>query len=239
MTIDDESRPADEEVAPGRGLTSRARFAIAAVGLAAGLGAGAYVITDNLVNRSATTTEIGALAPQSPDGGAASGTPAPSVTSASVESPQVSPSSQSVAQSISPEVVKKIREAREKMAKDGVKVDHPAAPQAAQATSDVSMSTTGSLKEGGILRVVAAREDLTGQRELAYVAGGLMRHRGVLCSQTFKFSTNPAPRKRPNLVMCWRTSADRSVITMVVDPKGHPSPDKAVNALEKKWRSMK
>jgi hypothetical protein len=235
MTIDDENRAADRGAAPGRGLTSRARFAIAAVGLAAGLGAGAYVITDNLVNRGATTTEAGTPAHQPPDAGAGSWTPAPT---ASAESPQASPSSQGVAQSISPDVAKKIREAREKMAKDGVKVDRPVDPQAAQATSDVSMTTTGSLKEGGILRLVAAREDLTGQRELAYVVGGLMRHRGVLCSQTFKFSTNPVAKKRDNLLMCWRTSAKKSVIAMVVDPKGHPSPDKAVNALEKKWRTM-
>jgi hypothetical protein len=38
--------------------------------------------------------------------------------------------------------------------------------------------------------------------------------------------------------MCWRTTATKSVVAIVVDPKGKPSRDKALAAIEQKWRSM-
>jgi hypothetical protein len=221
----------------GQSSWTRTRIAVGVAGLAALLGTGAYVITDHVTDRSAATTDVGALARQAPGSSAASGSTGPA-TGASGGGPSASQSQASVRPSIPAEVVAKIQEAREKMARDGVKVDRPVVPRATMAASDVESSTTGSLKEGGILRLVTARGDLTGERELAYVAGGVERHRGVPCSQTFKFSTNPTPAKRVNLLMCWRTSAKKSVVAMVVDPEGHPSPDKAVDALEKKWRSM-
>ncbi|MDI6101619.1 hypothetical protein QLQ12_23645 [Actinoplanes sp. NEAU-A12] len=135
-------------------------------------------------------------------------------------------------------VVEGIKEARRKMAEDGVK-RMPALPQKAiPPDADFQRTTKGSLKEGGILRLLTARSDLTGQQELAGVAGGVTKYRNVPCSQTFKFSTNPAPRKRPNLLMCWRTTPKKSVVAIVVDPGGNPSREKAVRALEKKWRAM-
>ncbi len=133
---------------------------------------------------------------------------------------------------------KSIEAARERMRKDGVEVQRALTPTVPQTAEEIDMTTRGSLKSGGIVRVLAAREDLTGQRELAYVAGGVRKYRNVPCSQTFKFSTNPKPARKDNLLMCWRTTATKSVVAIVVDPKGKPSRDKALAAIEQKWRSM-
>jgi hypothetical protein len=124
------------------------------------------------------------------------------------------------------------------MRKEGVEVKRPVTPQVAQTASNIEVITMGSLKEGGIVRIMSAREDLTGQRELAYVAGGVENFRGVPCSQTFQFTTQARPAKKDNLLMCWHTTAEKSVVAIVVDSKGHPSRDKAVAAIERKWRSM-
>ena len=125
------------------------------------------------------------------------------------------------------------------MAEDGVKVSRPREPQATTAVSDLHQTDTGSLQKGGTVRIVSAKGDLTGQRELSWVAGGISKYQGADCSQTFRFSSNPKPTVKPNLLMCWRTSAEKSVVAVVVDANGKPSKEKAVSALEQRWQSMK
>lgn len=174
-----------------------------------------------------TTSDVRAVAPQ------ASGEP-----TGSRPSPPV-PSGPSATPSIDPETRRKVDEARREMAEDGVPVQRPATPRkTVTAAASIKRDTVGSLKEGGIVRIVSARGDLTGQSELGWVAGGFAKHRNVACSQTFKFASSPKPARKPNLLLCWRTSAKKSVVAVVVDPQGHPSKDKAVDALERKWRSM-
>jgi hypothetical protein len=222
---------ANESDAGGGGI----RVAIGVTALAAMLGVGAFVITNHLTDKETAQAPVGGVStvPGESAQGSASASNAPTSTGAQASpSPSASP--------ISKEVRDKIEAARRKMAKDGVKVDRPLAPKVTRQLTDgdVQMTQSGSLKDGGIVRVVAAPGDLTGQRELAWVDGGVNKYRGVDCSQTFKFSTNPAPVMKPNLLLCWRTSAVKSVIAVVVDPNGHPSKDKAVKELEKKWKSM-
>ena len=203
------------------------RIAVGVVSLAALLGTGAYVITDRLTPHRDTVTDVGALAPA----------PAPGHTSTTTASPAPASALGSAA-SISPEVAAEIKKAREKAAKDGVPLIRPKPAQSTRAVTGLMRTTKGTLNEGGIVRVVSARSDLTGQQELAWVAGGVTTYGGAECSQTFRFSSSPAPVKRPNLLLCWRTSAKKSVVAIVVDPKGKPSKAKAVDLLEKKWRSM-
>jgi hypothetical protein len=213
--------------------------------MAALLGGGAYMITDRVTTSGAATTDVGALASAGSatpgmSTSLASGAPASDrpQSGAASETSQVSETPPSAAQSISPEVRKSIDVARERMRKDGVEVQRPVTPPVPQTADNIQTTTKGSLKAGGIVRILAAREDLTGQRELAYVAGGVQKYRNVPCSQTFQFSTTPAPAKKDNLLMCWRTTATKSVVAIVVDPKGKPSREKAVAAIEQKWRSM-
>ncbi|GLW32585.1 hypothetical protein Areg01_55230 [Actinoplanes regularis] len=123
------------------------------------------------------------------------------------------------------------------MAEDGVAVQHPVAPKV-KPLQDIQTTTEGSFAEGGMIRILSAHGDLTGQRELSGVAGGVEKHGNVSCSQTFKFATSPRPEKKPNLLMCWRATAEKSVAAIVIDPKGHPSHEKAAAAIEKRWNTM-
>ncbi|GIF13034.1 hypothetical protein [Actinoplanes teichomyceticus] len=242
MTSRDDDRPGDGTTAPPlprRRPGQRRALQVAGVaGLAVTLGGAAYVTTSAIVAHDATTTrDIAAVGPIT----AAPSGPTPSVAGSASASTPVRPSATtSATPSTPPDVVKKIKEAREKAARDGYEVQRPV-PQKTEGTVDpdrVETRTRGSLKEGGIVRIVAAPGDLTGQGELAWVAGGVRSYRDARCSQTFKFSTSPTPRKRDNLLICWRTSATKSVVAVVVDPQGRPSRAKALAELHKKWASM-
>ena len=43
---------------------------------------------------------------------------------------------------------------------------------------------------------------------------------------------------RPNLLLCWRTSADRSVATVLVDQKGKPSAAESVQIINREWAKL-
>ena len=232
---------------PPRG---RAKMAAGAAGLAVVLGIGAYAVTDKLVEPDdpmadrVAPAQVPVAAPPEPSTPEPS-TPAaaPSVSKAS-SPPPTSPSPAATSATPTPslpaKVAASIKAAREKMAKDGVQVKHP--PLLQQTIAPVvglSRTTVGTLKNGGIVRVVSARSDLTGQQELAWVAGGITEHGADKCSQTVKLYNKPQPEKKANLLLCWRTSATKSVVAVVVDPQGRPSTPKALAELDKKWMSMR
>jgi hypothetical protein len=98
---------------------------------------------------------------------------------------------------------------------------------------------TGSLREDrATLRVVSARGDLTGQRELAMVAGKGKPVGDAFCSQMIRVSAGAKAEKKPNLLLCWRTSARKSVFTVAVDLDGAPSEEKSVAAIGKEWQAL-
>jgi hypothetical protein len=204
----------------------------AAAVAAAALGVSAFLIADQPTKKQpSTTTLIRASAPALADGVAN----ADALASGSVAArPRVSESSPSM----SDEVRKQIMSARAKAAKDGVKVTRPL-PQPRRPVVGLTRTTVGTLDTGGIVRLVTAQSDLTGQEELSWVAGGVSRYRDASCSQTFRFSPNTKPAKRPNMLLCWRTSAKKSVVAIEVAPRGTPSKPKAIAELDKKWRDMK
>lgn len=230
MSEEHDRRPGGKPAAGRNSRPSRGRLAVGAVGLAAVLGVGAYTITSEVVDSGRTEAQDIRVIGPAPSGDPGSPDPAVSTSPA--------PSVNSSASALPREVVEKIIEARKKMAKDGVGVQRALPETVGTNAAEVERTTKGSLKEGGIVRVVTARGDLSGHGELAAVAGAVKEHRNVPCSQTFRFSSSAVPTKKDNLLMCWRTTASKSVVAIVVDPKGHPSRDKAVDALEKKWRSM-
>jgi hypothetical protein len=208
----------------------RARVAAGTAGLAMLLGAGACG------GESAAEHDAAALAPVSPP---VSSAPVPSSPTSASASPSPAPPSASPAPSLPAKVAASIRAARERMAKDGVKVVRPLPARSQVAAEDLQRSTTGTLNSGGIVRVVTAHSDLTGQQELGWVAGGISRYGNDECTQTIKTFSKPTPTFKPNLLICWRVSATKSVVAIVVDPKGHPSRPKALATLDRKWRSMR
>jgi hypothetical protein len=110
----------------------------------------------------------------------------------------------------------------------------PAAP-----IKDLKVSEKGDVaKDRKMIRLVSARSDLTGQRELAWVAGEGEKVGKARCTKTIKLSNNAKARERDNLLLCWRTSAEKSVYTVMVDLSGKPSKKESVAAIEKQWSKM-
>lgn len=220
----------------------RKQAAVGAVGLAAVLGGGAFLVTE-AVTRDSGVPEPAALAPQ-PAATSAATSAAPSATPAKKAS---RPPAVSVSRTPSPSVstptktaAERVAAARSAAAKDGVKVQRPLpAATAAGVVEDVTVTDSGSLREdGGTLRVVSARGDLTGRQELGWVADDGDPVGSARCSQTFRFAGNTKPARKPNLLVCWRTSAAKSVYTVTVDLDGHPSKQDSVAALAKRWNAM-
>jgi hypothetical protein len=136
-------------------------------------------------------------------------------------------------------VEEEIEAARDAAAKAGYPLRRPlVAKPKAQANGPVSVTNEGSLKKGASLRTVSARYDLTGQRELLWAAGKPEKVGQAECTQKFRFSNDSGPKERPTMLLCWRTSDAKSVLTVAVTREGRPSAKKTVAALEKKWKAM-
>jgi hypothetical protein len=133
-------------------------------------------------------------------------------------------------------VREQIEAARAKAAKDGFPLQRGLTAAADSVTGPVKERTERVGK--GSVRVVSAGYDLTGQRELLWAADDGRKVGDADCTQTFRFSNNMTPRERPNMLLCWRTSAERSVVTVAVQPEGRPSSEGTVKILEREWAKL-
>lgn len=219
----------------------RRKLAVAgAAGLAAILGGGSFLLADSLSNESKTTvSEPAALAPPP-------GSVAPAAGAASSSATRRAPAS-SAAQRATPTPSQKPKTFRERLTqardankKAGTTPRDPLRPTNGAITpAAVTMTESGSVqKDGRTLRVVSARSDLTGQRELAWVADRGERVGNARCSQNFQLSNSVKPKVRPTLLVCWRTSATRSVYTVSVDVKRPPSKQASVAAIDEAWAKL-
>lgn len=219
----------------------RRKQTVAAVaGLAVVLGGGAYLLTDHLTGDDQVVKDTGALAPLAPS---APATSAPSVSSSSAAaSPSKSTGRSAPATTTTPRpktTAERIAAARAAAAKATNQVRRPLPPNGNVAVSEkVSVTNTGNLKkDGATLRVVSARADLTGVRELAWAADDGVPVGDARCTQNFHFSNAPAAEK-PTLLLCWRTSPSKSVYTIAVTLKGRPSTETSVAAIDKQWDKL-
>jgi hypothetical protein len=103
----------------------------------------------------------------------------------------------------------------------------------------VTIKDTGNVQENRrSMRVVSAKGDLTGQRELAWPADEGTKVGDARCTQNFQFNAQSAPGIRPTLMICWRTSKDKSVYTVAVDVANKPSAQNSVAVLDREWNSL-
>jgi hypothetical protein len=98
--------------------------------------------------------------------------------------------------------------------------------------------TRPTVRTIGNIRVTSARADLTGQGELAWVADQGERVGDAHCSQKFRLSIDDPAVTRPSLLVCWQTSATKSVYTVVVDRNGRPSRPASVAAIARAWSDL-
>jgi hypothetical protein len=103
----------------------------------------------------------------------------------------------------------------------------------------VDVSASGTLaKDKKTFKVVSAHGDLTGQRELRWVADAGHAVGKARCTQNFRFNPQSKPSVRPTLLICWRLSPTKSVYTVLVDLSHKPSAKASAAAIDKAWRAM-
>ncbi|MEV6636038.1 hypothetical protein AB0M54_35345 [Actinoplanes sp. NPDC051470] len=215
----------------------RKQAIVGIVGLAA-LGAGAYVATDQLAGDDPTVTSLppassaAAPSPSSPGPSPVTTTPANSAATAP-SSPSMPPTSASPTARTTADRVKAAR------AKPGVKIKRPL-PQspADRSVTAADVTETRVVKGRQSLRVLSARKNLAGYRELGWVADDGEPVGAARCSQTFRFSVDMKPAEKPALLVCWRTSAGQSVYTVATNAAGRPSKQASVAAIEKQWKNL-
>jgi hypothetical protein len=181
--------------------------------------------------------DAGALAPQ-PLGSAASrstgvGSTTPGNPSAGTPTPTAS-QTKSAAQ--------RAADARAANAKAGTEVRRPLPPKNGAErvpAKDVKVQTFGSIRKNrSTLRVMSARQDLSGQRELGWVADDGVPVGGARCSQKFRLSTGVRVAEKPSLLVCWKLSKAKSVYTVAVQIGGRPSKAESAAAIKKAWSKL-
>jgi hypothetical protein len=216
----------------------RKQAIIGAAGLAV-LGAGTFLVAYQGSDDSGSVAQDAAVsAPVT----AASVTPSATVpASAAAPSVAASPSVKPSASATPLTDKQRIKAARSAAARASGQVRRPLTPVnggATVAAADISMSVSGSAKKEGELRLYSARADLTGQKELAWVTDEYETVGNVNCTQKIRLSANVEPRVRPTLLICWRTSAAKSVYTVAVKMEGRPSRAMSVAAINKQWARL-
>ncbi|MEU4424075.1 hypothetical protein AB0F81_25890 [Actinoplanes sp. NPDC024001] len=177
--------------------------------------------------------------------------PSPGSAASPAASAAVSPSGESVAASPSPRPSKtppsltpsekeRVAKVRESAVLGKVEIKRGLQPRPEAPVDDLQIANSGNIKKDrNTMRVVSARGDLTGQRELAWVDGmGEPAGNKILCSQRIRLQNNTKAGVRKNLLLCWRLSKEKSVYTVAVDLDGNPSRRKSVNAILKRWKAM-
>jgi hypothetical protein len=240
MTSEDD-HPGDDghRAAParlGKSDHTRSRVVIGAAGLAAVLGIGAYLTTSAIVSDDVPVAEeFRPIAPVStPSIADLSSTPSAAASPSDQQAGGAA--AQAAQQERDPEEVRKeVTAARQEAAQHGFPLQRPLQPAAGAATGT---ETTRNLPGGGTMRITTAEGDLTGQRPLLW-AGDEGRTVGPdKCTQSFRFSEGDLGVERPTMLLCWRTSASRSVAVLSVDPDGTPSIEESAKVIDHEWEKL-
>lgn len=242
--------------AAARSVQRRKQAAVGAVGLLAMLGAGIFVVDQVRGGHDQTAVDTGALAPFEADPVTtpsptpiASRAPSTGASARPGKMPRLQPAAASARYSRSAPASPTTATGQPSAAAEetvpatgaGPPVHRPLSPpsRATVAAAGIKVVETGSLKEEGrTMRIVSARQDLTGQRELSWVADDREAVGDAWCTQTVRLSSDVEPAKHPTLLVCWRTSAEKSVYTVAVDLSGHPSKKDSVAIIDRVWSEL-
>jgi hypothetical protein len=229
MSQNDDDRPRDDGVhqptAHHRHRDSdrrRKQVVFGAIGLAAVLSAGAYAIAAQVTDHKNSTSDSAARAPMITPASAAPSHAAPQARASASPTPAGPTPSGSASVDA--------RKAREKAAKDATADPH--------AQADPVSERSVARPAGGSLRIITAKFNLAGQRELLWAADRGKPVGDAHCTQNFRFGKNVPPTVYPNLLLCWRTSADRSVATVMVDQSGRPSAKESAQIINHEWTKL-
>lgn len=237
MTMNEDFPPP----AKHRSFPGRRQVAAGAAGLAVVLGAVGYLISEQNADRGRTTAapDRNVTVPVTPTVAEPAPVPSASPTAAGSAPAKPATSAASPAKSL-PEPTKsrsvrdEIEAARAAAAKDGIPLRRPL--PAAEKRGPIEERTEQTAE--GILRVVTARFDLTGHKPLSWAGDQGKAVGEVRCTQSVRLSRNEEPRVRPSMLLCWRTSAGRSVAIVAVARQGKPSEAAGVAAIDREWARL-
>jgi len=211
------------------------------------LGAGAYVTTDKITqNDRSEVRNVTALAPaESLEPSSSDPALAPSTEVSGAGKDGALPSARSLssaAKTVGPVIPSELAAIRDKARKAPhvvVKRPPPGGGTAWATDAEVHQTTHGSPKsKKGTLKVVSARLDLTGQRELSWIVDEGAPVGDAHCTQKFRIMAGGPVAVKPTLLVCWRTSTAKSVYTVAINMAGKPSRKASVAAIGEEWARL-
>lgn len=109
-----------------------------------------------------------------------------------------------------------------------------APPDGAAAAGGVVVVANEAGADGSAIRVLSARHDLG---RLLWAADGGRQVGGSRCTQSLRIDGGPA-QSRPGMLLCWRVSAARSVVTVATRAGGSPLAEASARVLDRTWRRL-
>ena len=224
-----------------RSLQRRKKALVAVLGLAAVLGGGSYGVTTWLAARDSITTITDGLGPMAPTARtSASAHPRPSATTGRPKrtpAPGPAPVTKSAARQRyrpSPAPTSTLTDDQIAAVQVGHLLERPYSAGSASPASAVTV-TNQTAADGSLIRVVSARRDLTRQRETLWAADAGQSVGSARCTQNFKINGSRYAEVRPGMLLCWRTSAARSVVTVATVKVGRPSAASSIAVVDREW----
>jgi hypothetical protein len=253
----EEPTPAPEDGMPERRNTRRKWMALRMTGVAAVLAVGAFLVAQTHDARRESLPEPKPLrtASEMVPATATSGGPAPASAAPAVSESSLASSPGATAESetgqtdtggvrapkkrSANDVREEINKARARAKADGIELQRPLTAKGKSEMTDGSYSQWNESTKNGSVRVTTAGHDLTDSSDLLPAGdGGKPVGDGVKCTNRVRFSQDAAPTTRPTLLVCWRTSSKRSVVTMMATPNGEPSAAANVSIINREWAKL-
>jgi hypothetical protein len=221
-----------------RSLQRRKKALVAFLGLAAVLGGGSYGVTTWLAARESITTLTDAFGPVTASSSAARPHPStkrPKKTPAPGPAPATkSAARQQYRPSPTPTPTSTLTDDQIAAVQVGHLLERPHAAGSMAAASAVTV-TDETAADGSLIRVVSARHDLTGRWESLWAADPGRPVGTARCTQNFRINGGSYAEVRPGMLLCWRTSAAKSVVTVATVRAGRPSTAASVAVVEREW----
>lgn len=221
-----------------RSLQRRKKALVAFLGLAAVVGGGFYGVTTWLAARDSITTITDALGP--PPASSATARPRASATRTTrpkrTPAPGPAPMTKSAARQQyrpSPTPTSTLTDDQIAAVQVGHLLERP--HPTGSASANIVTVTNETAADGSLIRVVSARHDLTGQWESLWAADAGRSVGPARCTQNFRINGSSYAEARPGMLLCWRTSATKSVVTVATVKSGRPSAASSVAVVNREW----
>jgi hypothetical protein len=138
------------------------------------------------------------------------------------------------------EVREEIDKARAKAKADGFDIQRPLKAKSGSTKAEEAVSQWTESIKNGTVRVTTARHDLTDSSALLPAGNrGKSVGDGVKCTNKVRFTQDAPATERPTLLVCWRTSSKRSVVTMMATPQGVPSAAPNISIINREWAKLR